>query len=182
MGVREGLLALLVSEPRHGYQLKTAFETTTGGVWALNIGQVYTTLERLVRDGRVVAGPADDAGRRPYAITEEGRLELARWLGASPADAPPPRDELMLKVLLALGTVSVDAREVIQDQRTGIVEALQAHRRRLRTDVRSGDGLVGRLVVDALVLRLEADLRWLDLCEERLIAQTGTESTRRSAR
>jgi DNA-binding PadR family transcriptional regulator len=182
MGVREGLLALLDGEPQHGYQLKTAFEATTGGVWALNIGQVYTTLERLVRDGRVVANSADEAGRRPYAITEEGRLELARWLGASPADAPPPRDELMLKVLLALGTVSVDAREVIQDQRTGIVEALQAHRRRLRADLRNGDGLVGRLVVDALILRLEADLHWLDLCEERLISHTGTESTRRSAR
>jgi DNA-binding PadR family transcriptional regulator len=181
MGVREGLLALLDSEPRYGYQLKTAFEATTGGVWALNIGQVYTTLDRLARDGRVVVGAGDDAGRRTYSITEEGRSELARWLGASPADAPPPRDELMLKILLALGTPSVDAREVIQGQRTGIVEALQAHRRRMRADLRSGDGLVGRLVVDALVLRLEADLRWLDLCEERLIAQTGTEPTRRTA-
>jgi DNA-binding PadR family transcriptional regulator len=183
MGVREGLLALLDSEPRYGYQLKTAFEATTGGVWALNIGQVYTTLDRLARDGRVeVVGPGDDAGRRTYNITEEGRSELARWLGASAADAPPPRDELLLKVLMSLGTPSVDAREIIQAQRTGIVEALQAHRRRLRAQAGGDDGLVGRLVVDALVLRLEADLRWLDLCEERLIAQTGTESTRRASR
>ena len=72
----------------------------------------------------------------------------------------------MLKVLLALRTPSVDAREVIQSQRTGIAEALQAHRRRLRTQPHEGDGMVGRLVVDALVLRLEADLRWLDLCED----------------
>jgi DNA-binding PadR family transcriptional regulator len=181
MGVREGLLALLDSEPRYGYQLKTAFEATTGGVWALNIGQVYTTLDRLTRDGRVEVGPGDDAGRRTYNITEEGRLELARWLSASPADAPPPRDELLLKVLLAVGTPSVDAREIIQAQRTGLVEALQAHRRRLRAQA-TGDGLIGRLVVDALILRLEADLRWLDLCEERLIAQAGTAPTRRSTR
>jgi DNA-binding PadR family transcriptional regulator len=182
MGVREGLLALLDSEPRYGYQLKTAFEATTGGVWALNIGQVYTTLDRLTRDGRVEVGPGDDAGRRTYNITEKGRSELARWLGASPADAPPPRDELLLKVLMSLGTPSVDAREIIQAQRTGIVEALQAHRRRLRAEAHNGDELVGRLVVDALVLRLEADMRWLDLCEERLIAQTGTEPTRSTSR
>jgi DNA-binding PadR family transcriptional regulator len=182
MGVREGLLALLDGEPRYGYQLKTAFEASTGGVWALNIGQVYTTLDRLARDGRVEVGPGDDAGRRTYSITEAGRSELARWLGASPADAPPPRDELLLKVLLALGTPNVDAREIIQAQRTGIVEALQAHRRRLRAEALGDDGLVGRLVVDALVLRLEADLRWLDLCEERLIAQAGPEPSRRASR
>jgi DNA-binding PadR family transcriptional regulator len=110
MGVREGLLALLDGQPRYGYQLKTAFEATTGGVWALNIGQVYTTLDRLARDGHVVeVGPGDEAGRRTYTITEAGRSELARWLGASPADAPPPRDELLLKVLLAVGTPSVDS-------------------------------------------------------------------------
>jgi DNA-binding PadR family transcriptional regulator len=182
MGVREGLLALLDSEPRYGYQLKTAFEATTGGMWALNIGQVYTTLDRLARDGRVQVGAGDDAGRRTYNITQEGRSELARWLSASPADAPPPRDELLLKVLLAVATPSVDAREIIQAQRTGLVEALQAHRRRLRAQASGDDGLIGRLVVDALVLRLEADLRWLDLCEERLIAQTGTAPTRRTSR
>lgn len=182
MGVREGLLALLDGEPRYGYQLKTAFEATTGGVWALNIGQVYTTLDRLARDGLVEVGPDDDAGRRTYTITEDGRSELALWLGASPADAPPPRDELLLKVLLALGSPSVDARQIIQGQRTGIVEALQAHRRRMRAGARNGDGLIGRLVVDALVLRMEADLRWLDLCEERVIAQTQTGPTRRAAR
>jgi len=183
MGVREGLLALLDGEPRHGYQLKTEFEATTGGVWSLNIGQVYTTLDRLARDGRVEVEPGDDAGRRTYSITEGGRAELARWLDASPADAPPPRDELLLKVLIALGTPNVDARAVIQSQRTGLVEALQAHRRRLRAQAHGDNGLVGRLVVDALVLRLEADLRWLDLCEERLIAQTGTEPpTRRTTR
>jgi DNA-binding PadR family transcriptional regulator len=183
MGVREGLLALLDGQTRYGYQLKTAFEAATGGVWALNIGQVYTTLDRLARDGHVVeVGPGDEAGRRTYAITDDGRSELARWLDASPAGTPPPRDELLLKVLLALGTEGVDARDVIQRQRTGIVEALQAHRRQLRAQTTGNTGgLVNRLVVDALVLRLEADLRWLDLCEERLIAQTGTEPTRRSA-
>jgi len=182
MGVREGLLALLDGESRHGYQLKTAFEATTGGIWALNVGQVYTTLGRLARDGYVIeVGPGDDAGRRTYAITPDGRAELARWLTASPADAVPPRDELLLKVLLALQTPSVEARDVIQAQRTGIVEGLQAHRRRLRADAANAGGLIGRLVVDALVLRLEADLRWLDLCEERLLAHTGNEPTRRTS-
>jgi DNA-binding PadR family transcriptional regulator len=175
MGIREGLLALLDDEPQYGDQLKTAFEASTGGVWTLTIGQLYAELDRLGRDGRVQVGPGDDAGRRTYSITDAGRSDLACWLRTVLADVPPPRDELLLKVLLALGTASVDALEVIQAQRTGIVEALLAQRRRLRADAHSGDGLVGRSVVDALIVRPEADLRWLDLCEERLM-------TRRSSR
>jgi DNA-binding PadR family transcriptional regulator len=182
MGVCEGLLALLDSEPRCGNQLKTAFETATGDVWALNIGEVYASLDRLARDGLVDVGLQDEADRRTYTITEDGHSELARWLGATLAGAPLPRDDLLLKVLLSLGAPSVDAREVIQDQRTAIIEVLQAHRRELRADARAGDELVARLVIDAPVLRLEAELRWLDLCEERLIAHTRPRSTRRTPR
>ncbi|MEA2188641.1 MAG: hypothetical protein QOK16_3652 [Solirubrobacteraceae bacterium] len=171
MGIREGLLALLDREPRHGHQLKTAFETATGDVWTLNLGEVCASLDLLAGDGLVHVEPEGEAGQRTYTITEDGRSELARWLGASLAGAPPPRDELLLKVLLSLGAPSIDAREVIQDQRTAIVEVLQAHRRGLRPDAGAGDELVARLVIDAPVLRLEAELRWLDLCEERLIAQ-----------
>jgi DNA-binding PadR family transcriptional regulator len=123
MGIREGLLALLDDQPQYGAQLKTAFEASTGGVWTLTIGQLYSALDRLGRDGPVQVGPGADADRRTYAITDAGRLELACWLGTVVADASPPRDELLLKVLLALGAGSVDALEVIQAQRTGIVES-----------------------------------------------------------
>ena len=99
MAVREGLLALLEERPSHGYQLKTGFEAATGGVWPLNVGQVYQTLERLERDGLVASGERD--GQRSYALTDDGVAVLGAWWDADPGDEPPRRDELMLKVLLA---------------------------------------------------------------------------------
>lgn len=180
MCIRQSLLALLDSGPRHGDQLRAAFEAATGGGWVMEAAQLYPTLDRLERDGRVVVERGDDAGGRTYGITEEGRSELRGWLGGVLAEARPPRDELLLKVLLALATPSVDAREVIQVQRTSIVEALQARRRRLRAEARSNDALAAQLVGDALAVGPEADLRWLDLCDERLVAQAATETTRRT--
>ena len=77
MAVREGLLALLNEGPSHGYQLKTAFEAATGGTWPLNVGQVYTTLDRLARDGFVDADDRD--GQKRYAITAAGARSSASW-------------------------------------------------------------------------------------------------------
>ena len=82
MSVRYGLLALLAEAPTHGYQLKTAFEHRTGGSWDVNIGQVYTTLQRLQRDGLIEdaeAGGDDHDDRRSYRITETGRVQLEAW-------------------------------------------------------------------------------------------------------
>src|SRR5919106_3921929 len=100
MAVREGLLALLSNARRYGYQLKTEFEGATGGIWPLNVGQVYTTLDRLERDGLVTM--LEDNGQKSYEITPAGREELGAWWQAIPVDDPPPRDELMLKVLMAI--------------------------------------------------------------------------------
>src|SRR4051812_6536069 len=100
MAVREGLLALLDRQETHGYQLKTDFEAATGGIWSLNVGQVYATLDRLARDGLVESEEVD--GQRSYRITASGGDELGAWWDAVPGDEPPPRDELMVKVLLAI--------------------------------------------------------------------------------
>ena len=176
MGVREGLLALLDREPTHGYQLKTGFEAATGGVWSLNVGQVYATLERLERDGYVVSDAPDTrTGQRSYRITDAGADELGKWWDAVPGDEPPPRDELMVKVLLAIAHDRERALDVITKQRNALMTALQERQRATtrKAAARSNnanDPLVDRLVVDALVVRAEADLRWLDLCEERLVA------------
>ena len=173
MGVREGLLALLDREPAHGYQLKTGFEAATGGVWSLNVGQVYATLERLERDGLVASEETDEqTGKRPYRITAAGADELGAWWAATPSDDPPPRDELMVKVLLAIAHDQERALDVVTIQRNALMTLLQKRRRETApAPGRAGDPLVDRLVVDALVVRAEADLRWLDLCEERLVAQ-----------
>ncbi|MCU1399687.1 MAG: putative PadR family transcriptional regulator [Acidimicrobiales bacterium] len=171
MAVREGLLALLHEGPRHGYQLKTEFEAATGGVWPLNVGQVYTTLDRLERDGLV--GVADSDGQKIYSITIDGVSALGAWWEAAPADEPPPRDELMLKVLMAIerSTERGDAHalSVITHQRTVLHSMLQSKRRARSTEATS---LAARLVTDALVVRAEADLRWLDLCESQLNGTT----------
>lgn len=169
MSVRCGLLALLAREAKHGYQLKTDFETATGGVWKLNVGQVYTTLDRLARDGCVVVEVDQDQKR--YAITAAGREELAGWWEDLPGDDPPPRDELVVKVLLAIAA-NPQGLDVITRQRTALTEVLQRHRRALRGEARTAagvDGLVSRLAADAVVVLAEGHLRWLDLCEARLL-------------
>jgi DNA-binding PadR family transcriptional regulator len=171
MSVREGLLALLAEGPRNGHQLKVEFEAATGGVWPLNVGQVYTTLDRLARDGLVTRahpnGDSETNGKR-YELTAAGREELAGWWELIPADEPPPRDELMLKVLFAAAIGESQAMKVITEQRTALLGMLQRHRRSPRTA--ADDDIAAALVRDALIVRAEADLRWLDLCEARLNA------------
>ncbi|MEM1335974.1 MAG: helix-turn-helix transcriptional regulator [Actinomycetota bacterium] len=180
MAVKHGLLALLSEGPRHGYQLKTDFESVTGGVWPLNVGQVYTTLDRLARDGLVDVDEAvgeDGAAQKRYSITVDGLGELGDWWEVVPADEPPPRDELMLKMLMAIEQGPDHALAVLTRQRTALT-ALLRRRRQERTRVagtESGAGPIGGehlaaiLVTDALIVRAEADLRWLDVCESRIV-------------
>ena len=186
VSVRQGLLALLDQADMYGYQLRSEFEAYTGGAWPLNIGQVYTTLERLERDGlvaitrpgvgdgedRPAAGGSGGREQKYYAITRAGRDALRDWFEATAGDEPPPRDELLAKVLLALAGGREHALAVVTRQRTALTAALQARRRGLRsTSTSPGNGvaaLAPTLVADALVSRAEADLRWLDMCEARL--------------
>ena len=172
MAVKHGLLALLRDGAHYGYQLKTEFESVTGGVWPLNVGQVYTTLDRLERDGLVTMEPSDD-DQKLYSITVKGLGELGEWWQAVPADEPPPRDELMLKILMAIEGGREHALTVLTRQRSALTALLQ-QRRRERSGAppggTAGEMLAAQLVTDALVVRAEADLRWLDVCESRLLA------------
>ena len=102
MAIRHGLLALLSQGPRYGYQLRAEFEASTGATWPLNIGQVYTTLSRLERDGLVSPGEQDEQGRVVYTITEAGRAEMERWFATPVAQADRPRDELVIKLAMAV--------------------------------------------------------------------------------
>lgn len=178
---------MLRDGPAHGYQLKTSFEHATGGVWPLNVGQVYTTLDRLERDGLVEA--FDEAEQKRYRITLAGVDALGQWWEAVPADDPPPRDELMLKVLMAIEHGRNHALAVLTRQRSALTSLLQAKRRAQRTgspEPLVGEALAARLVDDALVVRAEADLRWLDLCESRINqlspAPASPAATRKDAR
>src|SRR5262245_21140674 len=116
--VRWGLLALFIDGPKYGYQLRTELDARTGGTWALNVGQLYTTLERLDRDGLVSAAGTNDDGRTLYAITAEGRSALATWFSTPLTDTDRPRSELAIKLAMAAVTPGVDVTTVVQAQRT----------------------------------------------------------------
>ena len=103
MSIRHALLALLSEGPKYGLQLRDEFEQRTGEVWPLNVGQVYTTLQRLERDGLIESDGEDDAGpQKSFRITTDGTTELETWLRTPPDLSSPPRDELVIKVLVAI--------------------------------------------------------------------------------
>ncbi|MFF5208813.1 PadR family transcriptional regulator [Streptosporangium sp. NPDC000396] len=171
MAIRQGLLALLSQGPRYGYQLRTEFEASTGATWPLNIGQVYTTLSRLERDGLVAPGEQDDQGRVVYTITEAGRDEMERWFSTPVAQADRPRDELVIKLAMAVAA-SADVRPIIQAQRGATMRTLQQLTRAKRT---STEGPAQRLVLDSMIFQAEAEQRWLDHCEAVLAASPQTQ-------
>ena len=167
MSVRHALLALLSEGPKYGLQLRQEFEAKTGEVWPLNVGQVYTTLQRLERDGLVEADDSSEEGpQKGFHITEEGATELAQWLHTPPDFSSPPRDELVIKVLVAIGLPGVDVREVVQVHRRYLVELMQQWTR-LKEDEAQLD-LNFALVVDAELFRLDSLIRWLDTADGRL--------------
>jgi DNA-binding PadR family transcriptional regulator len=169
MSIRHGLLALLERGPSHGYQLRAEFDAATGATWPLNVGQVYTTLDRLERDGFVVQdGPADDDGRIAYRITDDGRAEVRAWFTSPVSAKAAPRDELAIKLALAVTTPGVDVVSVVQTQRSSTMTSLQ-ELTRLKVRAGADDGeLAWSLVLDSLVFRAEAEIRWLDHCEARV--------------
>ncbi len=167
MSVRHALLALLSEGPKYGHQLRQEFEARTGDVWPLNVGQVYTTLQRLERDGLVESDePADEGPQKGFRITGEGESELAAWLRTPPDLTSPPRDELVIKILVALTIPGVDVHDVIQVHRRYLVELMQQWTR-LKEDEAEFD-LAFALVVDAELFRLDSVVRWLDAADGRL--------------
>lgn len=167
MSVRHALLALLSEGPKYGLQLRQEFEERTGEVWPLNVGQVYTTLQRLERDGLVESdGTGEDGPQKAFRITSEGEQELAHWLRTPPDLSSPPRDELVIKVLIALRVPGVDVHEVLQSHRRYLVELMQEWTR-LKEYAADRD-LEFALAVDAELFRLDAVIRWLDAADGRI--------------
>src|ERR1700723_3426515 len=153
MSVRHALLALLSEGPKYGLQLREEFEARTGEVWPLNVGQVYTTLQRLERDGLVESEGADEGPQKAFQITETGAAELARWLRTPPDLSSPPRDELVMKILVALYVPSADVHAVIQAHRRYLVELMQQWTRIKEYDA-GGDWTMS-LAIDAELFRLD---------------------------
>jgi len=166
MSVKHSLMALLDEGDRYGYELRSHFEARTGGTWPLNIGQVYSTLERLTRDGLITRTDGDDERQVHYALTAEGRAEVATWWSSPVPLAAPGRDDMALKIALAIHAPSVDVERVIQVQRLEVMRQLQEINRAKRAS--SGEDAAWELVADAMIFRAEAEIRWLDHTEQRL--------------
>jgi DNA-binding PadR family transcriptional regulator len=171
MSVKHGILALLRDRPGYGYQLRAAFEESTGSTWPVNIGQIYTTLGRLERDGFVAKTGEDAEGHVVYRITEAGARELADWFTRPVGHAERPRDELAMKLALAVTVPGVDVAVLVQNQREHAQRALQEL---TRTKVRAAaPHLAWSLVLDAQIFQAEAEIRWLDHVEERVCRANG---------
>ena len=170
MSVPHALLALLSEGPKYGLRLQSEFESRTGEVWPLNVGQVYTTLQRLERDGLVETDDGEgERSRKRYRITSTGERELADWLRTPPDLVPPPRDELVIKLLVALQISGIDVHEILQAHRRHVIQVMQRY-----TQVKAAageDDMALALVADAELFRLEAIVRWLDAADVRLKQQ-----------
>ena len=159
------LLGLLEREPSHGYDLKRDYDAFFGRGKQLPFGQVYATLGRLARDGKVVAGeaePGDGPDRKRYAITDTGRVEVDDWL-ADPVEPEPHLQTLLFaKVTLAL-MLGKPAAEYLDRQRAAHLSRMQE-----LTQLKRTGPLVDVLLADHALFHLEADLRWIDLASARL--------------
>ena len=169
MSVRQSLLAILDQGPCYGYQLRAEFARRTGSSWPLNVGQIYNTLDRLERDGLVAKGEIDAEGHVYYRITDAGSTEVATWLAAPVERGPASRNELAVKVAVAATLPGVDLGALLQEQRRA---SLARHDALIRTTDAASPGepeeLARAIVADAMILQAQAELRWLDLVEERL--------------
>jgi DNA-binding PadR family transcriptional regulator len=167
MTVPLALLGLLEREPSHGYDLKRDYDTFFGRGKPLPFGQVYSTLARLARDGKVVAAEAEPGAgpdRKRYVITEQGVSDIETWLAEPVAPEPTLQTVLFVKVVLALMS-GRSAEKYLDRQRA-------AHMQRMRelTELRRSGSLVDALLADHGLFHLEADLRWIDLTAARLDA------------
>jgi DNA-binding PadR family transcriptional regulator len=171
MSITHGILALLRERPGYGYQLRAAFEETTGSTWPVNIGQVYTTLGRLERDGLVAKTGEDPEGHVVYEITASGVTELDDWFARPITQNDRPRDELAMKLALAVTVPGVDVAALVQVQRSHAQSALhELTRRKLRA---AEPHLGWSLVLEAQIFQAEAEIRWLDHVEEQVCRRIG---------
>ena len=170
MSVKHGILAVLDRRSMHGYELRRELEGELGPDWAVNYGQIYSTLERLVRDGLVVQSDtvavSDAPDRKLYTITPAGRTELRQWFLSPVAGAENRRDELFAKIVLGL-TSDVDVGEIIQAQRKGELRRI-GELTKLKESRDIALDLAEVLQLDMLILRTESTIRWLDTAEAKI--------------
>jgi DNA-binding PadR family transcriptional regulator len=173
MSLKFGILGLLAEQPLHAYSVKGRFEDLLGGSWEVNIGQVYTTLQRLERDGLVEpAEPRGDRGRLPYRLTEVGRKALETWLAEPETEPQQLREAIYLKLLLAARVANGGLPDLLARQRRVYLQRLKD-----LAVLEEKAGSEGRddlvLLYQGALLHTEADLKWVDACAEATKTEEG---------
>lgn len=161
MSVKHAILALLYESPRHGYEVKIGFDDLVQKKWSLNPGQVYTTLDRLVRDGLVESPGQDKKDRKLYSITTLGREETHNWL-REPVERSILKDEFHFKWLCARKISFREEREMILKQKELIIKEIMKITH-LKKQLKSDNQDSMELVVEGALLHLDADLKWTEL-------------------
>jgi DNA-binding PadR family transcriptional regulator len=179
VSVAMSLLAILEEGPTYGLHIKNEFEARTGSIWPLNVGQVYSTLGRLERDGLVRVLEERPDGQKVYGVTEGGRDRLRAWFDTPTQTLPPARSELVLKLIMSVGRQGVRPEDVIQAERRSALELLQEFTLLKRRGTLESD-LGWAFLLDSLIFETEARVRWLDDCEARL-SRRGIPSSRTAA-
>ena len=170
VSIRQSLLAILDQGPCYGYQLLREFDRRTGSTWPLNVGQVYNTVDRLERDALVEKTEAAGEAQQHYRITDAGHAEVAGWLSSPVVRSAATRDELAIKLAIAVTLPGVDVAAIIQAQRTSTLRTLQdlTRTKNSSNDPETAEQLSRLLVVDSLLCQAEAEVRWLEHSEQRI--------------
>lgn len=168
MSIRQSLLAILDLGPCYGYQLRHEFHRRTGSSRPLNVGQIYNTLERLERDGLVVRDAPDAQGHIYWRITDAGSAEAAQWLSSPVVRTGSVRDELVIKLALAVTLPGADAAALVRAQRAHVLARRDQLASTPNPEIDDPDDLAADLIAHSALFDADAELRWLDYAYERL--------------
>lgn len=185
MSVRYAVLGLLSSGEKHGYELKSKFDRATGGFWQLNFGQIYSTLDRLEREGLVerVAGPEESSERKIFRITVRGRAQLDDWILQPVAQPRALRDDLFVRLLFCDRSAPAPVLRMIARHRDAYeLEMRKLTKRKTELQKRglADEAAVTDLLMDAAMFHAEAELRWLSHIEQKLTWLCSRKSSKRA--
>lgn len=177
MAVKYAILGILKEKPRHGYELKSLFDEKVGEFWSLNYGQIYTTLDRLEKEG-LVNHTQEEQETRPdrkvYYISSKGIQQLGQWLQKPVTKTRALRDEIFIKLLFLENEDPQAVLNLIQQQTNLYMQKmseLTQHKYELAKKNKEGEYFVTDLLMDAGLFHAEADIRWLRHCEAKLVAR-----------
>ena len=185
MSVRYAMLGLLPTKGMHGYELKTRFDRVTGGFWQLNFGQIYSTLDRLEREGLVerVAEADEGSDRKIFRITARGRAKLDDWVVRPVSQPRALRDDLFVRLLFCDRSTPDPVLRMIARHRDAYeLEMRKLAKRKTEVQKRNlGDeATVTDLLMDAALFHAEAELRWLSHVEQKLTQLCSRKSAKRT--